>query len=58
MKFNILNIITGLCGSLIWIYLVRDNTEQAVELALGILLMLIGFGGRDTIIDIIKSWKG
>ena len=57
MHSNILNIITGTCGFTIWIYLVKDTPTQSINLALGILLMLIGFGGRDTIIDIIKSWK-
>lgn len=57
MYNKILNIVTGIAGFVVWIYLVKDNTEQAINLALGILLMLIGFGGRDTIIEIVKSWK-
>lgn len=49
--------ITGIIGFVVWFYLVRNNPDHAVNIALGVLLILVGFGGRDTVIDIIKSWK-
>lgn len=57
MSHNILNTITGFCGLMIWVWLTKSSPDQATNLAVGILLMLVGFGGRDTIIEIIKSWK-
>lgn len=57
MVNKILNFVTGCMGFITWVYLSKESPNQAINIAMGVLLMLIGFGGRDTIIDIIKSIK-
>ncbi|MGL4367640.1 MAG: hypothetical protein ACRCTQ_05125 [Brevinemataceae bacterium] len=54
---ELLNFFSGFLGFTVWIILTYRNPEHAVNTALGSLLMLVGFGGRDTIINIIKIWK-
>lgn len=57
MANKILNTLTGIMGFCVWVWLVRSTPSHAINLALGVLLMLIGFAGKETIVDIIKSWK-
>ena len=51
------NFVTGLVsfGERIWLSFLYP--EHTLNLAIASLSMLLGFGGRDTIVDIIKSWK-
>ncbi|MGL5956776.1 MAG: hypothetical protein ACRC0X_09325 [Brevinema sp.] len=54
---TILNFITGLIGFVSWFYLVNKSPEHGLTLALGVLLILLGFGGRETIQEILKTWR-
>lgn len=58
MSNQVINFITGLAGFIVWIVLTYSSPDNSINLAVGVLLMLVGFGGRDTIIEIIKTWKG
>lgn len=58
IKREFFNIITGILGYFTWFYLSKITPEYSVQIAIATLSMLIGFGGRDTIKDIIKTIKG
>ena len=51
------NFVTGLVSFGVWTWLCFLYPEHTLDLARACLSMLLGFGGRDTIVDIIKSWK-
>lgn len=57
MNNQTLNLLTGIMGFLVWTYLSYLTPEHSVNLALGSLLMLVGFAGKETIVDIVKSFK-
>ena len=52
---EIFNIITGALGFCTWFYLSKITPEYSIQIAIATLSMLVGFGGRDTIKDIIKT---
>ncbi|MGL5721248.1 MAG: hypothetical protein ACRCY4_02450 [Brevinema sp.] len=52
------NALTGLASFGLWAWLSYRTPEYSVQIALGSLLALLGFAGRDTIIEILKSWRG
>lgn len=53
-----INFFTGLAGLIMWYKLALQNPEHSIQTALGLLAVLMGFGGRETIKEIIKIWKG
>ncbi|MGL4562254.1 MAG: hypothetical protein ACRCVW_00145 [Brevinema sp.] len=58
MKLNeSINVVTGFLGFITWTVLSYYSSQDSLVIALGCLAMLMGFGGRDTIIEIIKSYK-
>ncbi|MGL4561920.1 MAG: hypothetical protein ACRCV0_06515 [Brevinema sp.] len=54
---KILNFITGLAGFTAWFILTKNSPEHSLTIATGVLLILLGFGGRETIQEILKAWK-
>lgn len=58
MNREVQNTVTGALGFAAWIYFTNKTPEYAVQIALGCLLALICFAGRDTIIEILKNWRG
>ena len=57
-KRETFNFWTGLISFIVWIWLSYLYPEHTFNLALASLMMLLGFGGRDTIVEIVKTWKG
>lgn len=53
-----INFCTGLAGLIMWYQLTLSNPEYSVRIALGLLAVLMGFGGRETVKEILKIWKG
>lgn len=53
-----INFFTGLAGLIMWYQLTIKSPEYSVRIALGLMAALMGFGGRETIKEIIKIWKG
>lgn len=54
---DIINFFTGLAGLIMWFYLTLKHPESAVHIALGLLAVLMGFGGRETIKEILQIFK-
>lgn len=52
-----LNFITGLAGFITWFFLTKNSPEHSLTIATGVLLVLLGFGGRETIQEILKVWR-
>lgn len=52
------NIFTGSVGMAVWVFLTYHNPEHSTNIAIGSLLCLIGFGGVNTIKEILETWKG
>ena len=53
-----LNIITGFLGFGAWALFSWRSPENSSNIALGALLILLGFWGRDTITEIITHRRG
>lgn len=55
---ELINLLTGLLGFMAWALFSWRSPENSSNIALGALLMLLGFGGRETIKEILKTWRG
>lgn len=55
---ELINLLTGLLGFTAWALFSWRSPEHSSNIALGALLMLLGFGGRETIKEILKTWRG
>lgn len=48
------NVLTGSLGFIAWLLLTSKSPENALGLAIGILTVLMGFGGRETVKEILQ----
>ena len=58
MNREVQNTVTGALAFGLWAFLAYRTPEHSIPIAVGCLLSLVGFAGRDTIIEILKNWRG
>lgn len=51
---ELFNIVTGLASFVCWYTLAQKFPEHSLKIAGSCILMLLGFSGRETLIEIIK----
>ncbi|SFB75575.1 hypothetical protein SAMN02745150_00638 [Brevinema andersonii] len=48
------NVLTGSLGFTAWLPLTSKSPENSLGLAIGVLTVLMGFGGRETVKEILQ----